>query len=349
MRSISKMMAGTTVLAVLLSACGGENSMNNSPESSASASPTEEAAQVTPSASPETSKSGQLPVQPENLAGALLSGNFSGIYERFSPEFKQQISEEEVKEMGSAFIQGVTAFEPSTVMRLNGTEHRIWTSDDGHKGIIAVFDEAGIIHGLNITELTTYPETDKLLTRTAMTLPFQGDWFVFWGGNNVLNNYHYEYESQRYAYDFVQEVNGLSYEGDPLRNESYHAFGKNVTAPADGIVTEVINDIPDNTPVGVMNEKEPPGNLVVIDHGGEYSFLAHLKQGSVTVKKGDSVKTGDIIGKLGNSGNSSEPHLHYQVSNGADLFGSRSLHIRWKDNLNPLKGQTVTGKTAANR
>ncbi|MNC48479.1 Murein DD-endopeptidase MepM [compost metagenome] len=84
--------------------------------------------------------------------------------------------------------------------------------------------------------------------------------------------------------------------------------------------------------------------MVVIDHGGEYSFLAHLKQGSVTVKKGDSVKTGDVIGKAGNSGNSSEPHLHYQVSDGADLFSSRSLNIRWKDNLQPLKGQTVALK-----
>ncbi len=342
MRNLSTMLAGTMVLAVLLSACGGEDTMNKRPESSAA--PTQNAAQIKPTASPETGDRGQQGVQPENLAQALLSGNYSGIYKRFSPEFKQQISEAEVAEMGSDFIQGVTAFNPSTVMLLNGSEQRVWTSEAGDKGIIAVFDDSGAILGLNITGLSTYPDTDNALTKTAMTLPFQGEWLVFWGGSNVLNNYHYEYASQRYAYDFVQAADGFSYEGDPLDNESYHAFGQNITAPADGVVIEVVNDIPDNTPVGVMNEKEPAGNVVVIDHGGEYSFLAHLKQGSVTVKKGDPVKAGDVIGKAGNSGNSSEPHLHYQVSDGADLFSSRSLNIRWKDNLQPLRGQTVALK-----
>ncbi|AIQ71680.1 metalloendopeptidase [Paenibacillus graminis] len=342
MRSLSTMMAGTMVLAVLLTACGGEDTMNKRPESFAA--PTQNTAQTKAAASPETSTRGPQDVQPEHLAEALLSGNYSGIYKRFSPEFKQQISEAEVAEMGSAFIQGVTAFNPSTVMLLNGSEQRVWTSGAGDKGIFAVFDDSGTILGLNITGLSAYPDSDNALTKTAMALPFQGEWLVFWGGSNVLNNYHYEYASQRYAYDFVQAAGGFSYEGDPLDNESYYTFGQNITAPADGVVTGVVNDIPDNTPVGVTNEKEPAGNVVVIDHGGEYSFLAHLKQGSVTVKKGDSVKTGDVIGKAGNSGNSSEPHLHYQVSDGADLFSSRSLNIRWKDNLQPLKGQTVALK-----
>ncbi|WNS42333.1 peptidoglycan DD-metalloendopeptidase family protein [Paenibacillus sp. MMS20-IR301] len=290
------------------------------------------------------SQNGQYAVQPEDLAEALLSGNYSGIYERFSPDFKQYISEADFTEMGSAFIQEVTSFTPSTVVKLNGSEQRVWISDTGAKGILAFFDETGMILGLSITNLDSYPVTDQALTETVVSPPFEGDWFVFWGGSNMLDNYHYEYESQRYAYDFVQEVNGYSYQGDPADNESYYAFGKDITAPADGTVIRVIQDIPDNTPVGVMNEKEAAGNVVVIDHGGEYSFLAHLKQGSVTVQEGDNVISGQVIGKLGNSGNSSEPHLHFQMSDGSDLFGSRSLNIRWKDHLRPLKGQTVTGR-----
>ncbi|MGN7762452.1 peptidoglycan DD-metalloendopeptidase family protein [Paenibacillus sp. 22594] len=278
----------------------------------------------------------------ERLAEAFFNGEYSEIYKRFSPEFKQEVSEAEFTEMGKDFIQGVGRFDSSTVMQLNGMEQRVWTSDAGDKGILAVFDESGTILGLSITGLSAYPETDNAFTQTVIISPLQEDGFVFWGGINVLDNYHYEVESQRYAYDFVQEVNGYSYQGDPLINESYYAFGKNVTAPADGIVVSFANDVPDNSPVGVMNEEAPAGNVVVIDHGGEYSFLAHLKQGSVTVKTGDQVRAGDVIGKLGNSGNSSEPHLHFHVSDGADLFASRSLRIQWKDNLQPLKGQTMT-------
>lgn len=346
MRSISKMFAGIAAITLILSACGGEKPLNHQPESSAQS--TQAAEGTAPVPSPAANDMGNTTVQPDHLAEALLSGNYSGIYERFSPEFKQQVSEPEVAEMGAGFIEGVQSFEASSVLSLNGMEQRAWTSDAGGKGITAVFDEQGMILGLQLTGLTAYPETDKAQTKTAVTLPLQGEWLVYWGGDNVLDNYHYELASQRYAYDFVQAVDGYSYTGDPYSNESYHAFGREVMAPADGIVTAVVNDIPDNSPVGVMNEEEPAGNVVVIDHGGEYSFLAHLKQGSVTVKKGDEVKTGDVIGKLGNSGNSSEPHLHFQVSDGADLFNSRSLNIQWKDGLQPLKGQTVTGTGTVN-
>lgn len=93
-----------------------------------------------------------------------------------------------------------------------------------------------------------------------------------------------------------------------------------------------------------MNEKVPAGNEVVIDHGGEYSVLAHMKKGSVKVKVGDKVKSGDEIGLLGNSGNSSEAHLHFQVSDGADLFKSRSININWKNRIAPVQGETITAE-----
>jgi murein DD-endopeptidase MepM/ murein hydrolase activator NlpD len=65
-----------------------------------------------------------------------------------------------------------------------------------------------------------------------------------------------------------------------------------------------------------LNKKQPKGNYVIIDHGnGEYSFLAHLKKGSMVVAVGDSLKSGQFIGLCGNSGNSSEPHLHYHLQN----------------------------------
>lgn len=280
-------------------------------------------------------------LKPDELSEAMLNGANDKIYDRFSASFKNQISRADFTEMASAFTKGVESFEQSSVLYLNGSEQRVWESQSAEKGIVAIFDEEATIHGLQIMGLTAWPETDNRQTNTDYDIPLRGDWLVFWGGKNVLLNYHYEHESQRYAYDFVQEKEKYSYKGDPLKNESYYAFGQEVVAPADGVVVSVVNDIQDNDPVGVMNEKQPAGNVIVIDHGGEYSILAHLKKGSTVVKPGEKVMKGDVIGQVGNSGNSSEAHLHFQVSDGPDLFSSHSININWSNNLNPIKGETI--------
>ena len=104
------------------------------------------------------------------------------------------------------------------------------------------------------------------------------------------------------------------------KNEDFYTFGMEIIAPADGKVTFASNDVPDNKKPGkidsdvFMKMSDPisafPGNNVIIDHGnGEFSFLAHMKMGSVSVKTGDTVKAGQVIGLLGNSGNSDGPHF----------------------------------------
>lgn len=85
------------------------------------------------------------------------------------------------------------------------------------------------------------------------------------------------------------------------------------------------SDLPDNTP-GVMSPQQPLGNHVILDHeNGEFSFLAHLKQGSVQVKLGDRIEAGTLLGTCGNSGNSSEPHLHFHLQTTAILFRGDGL------------------------
>ncbi|WP_411347006.1 M23 family metallopeptidase [Paenibacillus sp. WLX2291] len=160
-----------------------------------------------------------------------------------------------------------------------------------------------------------------------------------------MQNYHYAVESQRYAYDFIQVKDGMSYRGDATRNESYYAFGQPALAPADGTVVAVVNDIADNEPVGTMNPEQPAGNNVVIRHGSEYSLLGHLQQGSVTVKKGDPIQAGQIIGKIGNSGNSSEAHLHFQIADNPNLANGKSIAVRWQGDMEPVKGQIVNNKS----
>jgi hypothetical protein len=315
-------------LTLLLTACGGGDSgANKNTEAGLTSSPPIE--------------TNETAFMPDELPKAMLEGNYKDIYARFNQPLKDEITEAELAETGEGFTKDIHTFEKASDMQLNGFDRRTWVSDEGNKGLSGVFEPDGTISSIQVQELTTYPETDKKLSKHEYALPFEGDWYVFWGGENVLVNYHYELDIQRYAFDFIQTKDDFSYKGDPLKNNSYYAFGKNILAPADGTVVTVVNDIKDNEPVGVMNPNQATGNNVVIDHGGEYSHLAHLKKGSVTVKPGEKVKKGDVIGQTGNSGNTSEAHLHFQLSDGPDLFTSHSINVKWENRIKPIQGETI--------
>ncbi|MFF2890504.1 M23 family metallopeptidase [Paenibacillus sp. NPDC057967] len=322
----------TGAIAGMLTACGGE----------AKPAATPQASQVSPGGEQVENETGQI--EAANLAKAMLDGEYSRIYKQLSQEFRSQVGEEEFKAIAADATAGIESFKESSSLRLNGLEQRLWLSTSNEVGMFAAFDEENVIVALQFQALEQHADTDQLYTKATYDWPMHGEWFVFWGGTNVFDNYHYAHPSQRYAYDLIQEKNGMSYEGDPTKNGSYYAFGQDVVAPADGTVVEVVNDIADNEPVGVMNEKDPAGNVVVIDHGEEYSYLAHLKKGSATVKVGDQVKRGDKIGEVGNSGNSSEAHMHFQVSDGSDLFESSSIRIKWSNELEPIRGKTISAQ-----
>jgi hypothetical protein len=151
---------------------------------------------------------------------------------------------------------------------------------------------------------------------TKLSLPFKGKWLVFWGGDTKELNLHHDAPGQRFAFDFLGiDEQGKTRKSEAQVNEDYFAFGREVLAPADGNATDVINGVRDNVP-GSMNPSSALGNAVFIQHcENEVSVLAHLKLGSIKVKVGDKVERGQIIGLCGNSGNSSEPHLHYHLQN----------------------------------
>ncbi len=129
--------------------------------------------------------------------------------------------------------------------------------------------------------------------------------------------------AQRFAIDYVMVGDdNKTFTGDQLKNESYHAEGVDALAVANGVVVEVKDSIPENIP-GVNSRAVPitletvGGNHVVIDiGGGHYAFYAHVKPGSLRVKLGDKVKRGQVIALVGNTGNSTEPHLHFHISDG---------------------------------
>jgi len=299
---------------------------------------------TTSTGSQTTSGASTEKVKSEEIGQTLLAGEYDRIYDQTSADFKKELSKKQFHDAVKNSQARVKSWNSNSKLYLNGSTYETWVDQDGKFGLVAMMNEKGEITGLRFNPLESFVEQDKALTKLTYRAPFKGDWNVFWGGQNVFANYHYAIQSQRYAYDLIQIKDGYSYKGDSKKNESYYMFGQEILAPEAGIVVHTINDVKDNVPVGVMNEAQPEGNLVVIDHGnGEFSYLAHLKEGSVTVKTGDRVAKGDKIGLGGNSGNSSEPHLHYQVSDGSDLFTSKSIRVQWENNLNPVQGDIVTG------
>ena len=187
-------------------------------------------------------------------------------------------------------------------------------------------------------------------TKTELRLPFNGLWYVVWGGRLIEQNYHAAISPQRFALDMLVSKKGRTFAGDGTRNEQYFCFGRPVVSPGDGVIIEMIDGVVDNQP-GVLNPLEPAGNYVVIDHGNnEYSYLAHFKQGSVAVIAGQRVKTGQYLGQCGNSGNSSEPHVHYHMQNTPYLNIGDGLPVQFKNYLadgkrvklgEPTKGQFI--------
>lgn len=190
-------------------------------------------------------------------------------------------------------------------------------------------------------------------TKTALQLPFDGPWFVFWGGRTVAENYHAAAPDQRFAYDFVVRKGGSSHQGDGAQLEDYYCFGRPIYAPGAGTVVGAASDLPDQ-PIGTTDAQNALGNHVIIDHGnGEFSFLTHLREGSVKVAPGDEVEVGAPIGACGNSGNTSEPHLHYHMQTDAVFYGGAGGEGLPAQFLNyrvdgepvtrgePTKGQTV--------
>lgn len=215
---------------------------------------------------------------------------------------------------------------------------------DQRKALSDVFFDCpvGFIGESMVVEVQ-YQSGGKALSRkisTMMTrapsftgrLPFDGIWFV--ENEHGYLDQHKRYLAEAFAYDFIQiGANGKSYQRDGTHNADYYAYGKKVLAAKDGTVVFVRTDIVDNDP-GRLNVNTPGGNVVVIDHGdGQYGYYAHMRPNSIALKVGAKVKAGDILGDAGNSGDSTEPGIHFHVMNNPDpnmADGIPAVFANWK-------------------
>ena len=176
--------------------------------------------------------------------------------------------------------------------------------------------------------------------KTALIFPFRGKAIVLQGG--AANGGHRN-RSGMYALDAggLDDAWSICAPGAAKQNGDYRGWGRECLAPADGVVVRARSDRPDQ-PVADVSDPEfyspeyknggDPGNFLVIDHGNsEYSMLAHFQAGSVLVKVGDHVRQGQPLGKLGHSGDTSGPHLHYQLQAGPDWENADSLPCKFSN------------------
>jgi hypothetical protein len=135
--------------------------------------------------------------------------------------------------------------------------------------------------------------------------------------------------AQRFAIDWEQaDAQNRVVSGDLKVPANYTIFGKSVLAVADGTVVSARNDLPEQVPGALptgLPLSEVDGNFVVLDIGGAYVLYAHMQPGSVTVTAGAKVKRGEVLGKVGNTGNSQAPHLHLQVTDGPSPLVSNGI------------------------
>ncbi|WP_080057716.1 urea transporter [Spirosoma aerolatum] len=169
---------------------------------------------------------------------------------------------------------------------------------------------------LNLYSFRNHQQRFGKSTYVEIGLPFFGEWSVYQGYNGRFTHK----DAYRFAWDFViRDAADKTFRTTGLTPDDYYSYNMPVVAPASGYVVAIVDGIEDN-PIGNMNIKENWGNAIVIKHADYlYSKIAHLKKDSFTVRLGDYVRKGDVLGALGNSGRSPEPHIHVQVQATPDV------------------------------
>lgn len=266
--------------------------------------------------------------------------NFDAIFANFSTEMQKALPIEQSKEFFSKLKQQAGKITKREFVNYEQTYASYKTNFE--RALFAVnvsVDKNLKINGLYVKPFkeSNLPKLDR--NKTKLILPFKDEWTVVWGGDTKELNYHVESKAQKNAFDIViTNEKGKSFKTDGKTNEDYYAFGKELIAPCDGEIVLVVDGVKDNIP-GILNPIYIPGNTVVIKtDNNEYLFFAHFKQHSIVVKQGQKVKQGEILGLCGNSGNSSEAHLHFHIQNVEDMNSATGVKCYFQNII--VNGQT---------
>ena len=258
--------------------------------------------------------------------------NDEDIYGMFDAVMKTYLSLEQTSNLLNTIRSNFGLIENMEFLGINNSAHMYRTTYElGVSDILIALNNMNKISGFFIPKNLSENILKRERNATKMIFPFKEEAFVFWGGETKEANYHMADINQQYAYDILMVADGSSHKGDPTKNESYFVFGKDIIAPCDAKVVKVIDGIKDNTP-GEINMNDLTGNTIILETANqEYVLFAHLKLNSILVQEGNLVKQGQVIGQCGNSGNTSEAHLHLQLQNTADLFNTVGAKLYFEE------------------
>lgn len=204
---------------------------------------------------------------------------------------------------------------------------------------LQVRDDKGDPHDITPAPLTVSDETP-----TVVAPPLRGEWIAGDSVSNLPDAAHRRavlvengraWLAQRYAIDWVQiqMIDGVrtTWKGPEDKNESYFCYGKPVYSVAAGKVVGMSDGLPDNVPHSgkhavAINAENAAGNHAMVEIAPHrYVLYAHMQPGTVRVKTGDRVRVGDIIGRVGNTGSSEEPHLHMHIDDQPSFLGGNGV------------------------
>jgi murein DD-endopeptidase MepM/ murein hydrolase activator NlpD len=262
---------------------------------------------------------GRLDATAAKVIHALNSANVAALFALFGPAMREALPLDRTETFAAEVVQAGGRIASHERVELRGrtgvyrviAERRDWR-------LRLVLNGDHMIIGLNFGDP---PDPPPPVTRTApLRLPFHGAWTVAWGGDNEADNHHISHNNQRRAADlYIVDGEARTHRGEGRANQDYYAYGQDIVSASTGNVVTVINGVPDNVP-GSMNGYFALGNAVVVQHGdNEFALYAHLQPDSIRVRVGQRVRPGTTIGRSGNSGNTTEPHLHFHVQTTAAI------------------------------
>lgn len=279
--------------------------------------------------------------------------NYEGIFATFSLEMQNNLPLEKTIE----FLKGLKSQAGNITKRefINYEQTYATYKTNFERALFGLkisVDSNSKINGLSVKPFkeSGLPKMER--NTTKLSLPFSGEWTVVWGGDTKALNYHVESEAQKNAFDIViTDDKGSTFKTDGKENEDYYAFGKELFAPCEGEIVLVVDGVKDNKP-GILNPIYIPGNTVIIKtKKNEFLFFAHFKQNSIKVKHGQKIKKGQVLGLCGNSGNSSEAHLHFHIQNIEDMnqatgvkcyFDKIVINGQLKTDYSPIKQDKIS-------
>jgi len=284
------------------------------------------------------------------------SGNFQSIFELFSSEMKSALPLEDTNEFLNRIKSHAGDIKNRVFLGYSESNYATYKTKF-ERALFALnisLDKESRINGLFIKPFKgdNLPKLER--NQTSLILPFNDEWNVFWGGDTKELNYHVVHEAQKNAFDIlIIGENGKSFKTDGKTNQDYYAFGKELIAPCNAEVVLAVDGIKDNIP-GEMNPIYIPGNTVILKtENNEFLFFAHFKQNSIIVKEGQKVTQGELLGLCGNSGNSTEAHLHFHIQNVENMTkatGAKSYFSKifvngvLRMDYSPIKGERIKNK-----